>query len=184
MIDIPVNKKIKAIMGLGNPGPKYVFTPHNIGFLIVDQLCSQESGAWTEKQNMLQATVQINNQEILLIKPQTFMNSSGEVLSHIHKRGIKLENILVVHDEIDFEFGKITIKNGGSARGHNGLRSLIEHGGQDFFRLRVGVGRPDRPEDVGHFVTVKFTESEQAVHELIAKSVNLIEEIMVTGDAI
>lgn len=178
MIDSQVNKQIKAIMGLGNLGPKYVFTPHNIGFLIVDQLCERGSGTWAEKQNMLQAIVQINNQEILLIKPQTFMNSSGEVLSHVHKRGIKLENILVVHDEIDFEFGKISIKDGGSARGHNGLRSLIEHGGQDFLRLRVGVGRPDNPEDVGNFVTARFACSEQAVHDLIEKSVKIIDAVI------
>ena len=173
-----LNKEIKAIVGLGNPGPTYTFTPHNIGFLIIDHLCHLWHGSWTEKQNMMVATVQLNGHEIFLIKPQTFMNSSGEILKHLQKRGIKIENIFVVHDEIDYPFGKINIKDGGSARGHNGLRSLIEHGGQNFYRLRCGVGRPENAADVGNFVTKPFQQSQSQVQELIEKSAAMIQNVL------
>lgn len=177
---IKFNKEIKAIVGLGNPGPTYSFTPHNIGFLILDQLFDVWQGSsWIEKQNMFTASVRVNDQEILLIKPQMFMNSSGEILQHLNKRGIKIENILVVHDEIDYPFGKINIKDGGSARGHNGLRSLIEHGGQNFLRLRCGVGRPDSAADVGSFVIKPFHESQEEVFALIEKAVKIIQETFV-----
>jgi peptidyl-tRNA hydrolase, PTH1 family len=169
---------IKAIVGLGNPGPAYYFTPHNIGFLILDRLCETLHGSWAEKNNMLTASVRANDQEILLIKPQTFMNNSGEILKHLQKRGIKQENIFVIHDEIDFPFGKISQKNGGSARGHNGLRSLIAHGGENFLRLRCGVGRPENASDVGNFVTRPFHESPAEVEQLIVKSVDLIQQII------
>jgi peptidyl-tRNA hydrolase, PTH1 family len=175
---IKINKEIKAIVGLGNPGPTYAFTPHNIGFLILDQLCQMYGGMWVEKQNMLMASVQMNDQEILLVKPQTFMNSSGEILNHLNKRGIKIENLFVIHDEIDYPFGKINIKDGGSARGHNGLRSIIEHGGQDFVRLRCGVGRPDSAEEVGNFVTKPFEQSQQQVHELVEQAAKIILEML------
>jgi peptidyl-tRNA hydrolase, PTH1 family len=169
---------IKAIVGLGNPGPAYYFTPHNIGFLILDHLCNILHGTWSEKNNMLVASVNINDQEILLIKPQTFMNNSGEILKHLQRRGIKQENIFVIHDEIDFPFGKISQKIGGSARGHNGLRSLIAHGGENFLRLRCGVGRPENAADVGNFVTRPFHESQEEVEQLITKSVDHIQHII------
>jgi PTH1 family peptidyl-tRNA hydrolase len=102
------------------------------------------------------------------------MNNSGEVLKYLNKRGIKQDNLLVIHDEIDFPFGKVSIKVGGSARGHNGLRSLIAHGGDNFLRLRCGVGRPDSPAEVGNFVTKKFQETPQEVDELIDKSIQII----------
>lgn len=178
MNEIKFNKEIKAIVGLGNPGPAYAFTPHNIGFLVLDQLCNLWDGVWLEKQNMLQVTVYVHDQEILLIKPQTFMNSSGHILKTLFKRGITIENILVIHDEIDYPFGKINMKDGGSARGHNGLRSLIEHGGQNFLRLRCGVGRPEHEIDVGNFVTRPFQESSEEVDQLIEKAVAAIETLL------
>ncbi len=177
MTDKQIHYEIKAILGLGNPGPKYFFTPHNIGFLILDRLSDQSQQQWIGKQNMLQSALHVKDQKILLIKPQTFMNNSGEVLSYLNKSGIKIENILVVHDEIDFDFGKINFKQGGSARGHNGLRSIIAHGGQNFLRLRVGVGRPENAADVGSFVTDKFVQSAEEVDQLITKSIQLIESL-------
>lgn len=168
------NYEIKAIIGLGNPGPKFHFTPHNIGFLIVDQLCQDYHGTWQEKKEMHVATVLIDDQKVLLIKPQTFMNLSGNILHQLHKQGIKQENLLVIHDEIDYPFGKVNFKDGGSARGHNGLRSLIEYGGQNFLRLRVGVGRPDERSEVGNFVTNPFQESESEVNDLIQKTICMI----------
>ena len=173
--------EIKAIIGLGNPGPIYAYTPHNIGFLIVNELAKQHNTEWTSKDKMLLATLEneTTHHKIILIKPQTFMNNSGEVLSSLHKKGIKHENILVVHDEIDFPFAKLSFKQGGSARGHNGLKSLIAHGGDNFLRLRCGVGRPSNVrEDVGDFVLSKFNESTQQVEELIEQARQLLQNII------
>lgn len=161
-------------MGLGNPGPKYIFTPHNIGFLIVDYLAQQSSASWKAVEKTMQSEVMIENCKILLVKPMTFMNDSGNVLSTLRKQAIALEDVLVVHDEIDFDFGKISFKEGGSARGHNGLRSLIAHGGSNFLRLRCGVGRPVDVKLVGDFVTAKFEESEDEVNQLILKAAAMI----------
>lgn len=170
-------ENISAIIGLGNPGPRFAFTPHNIGFLILDQLADKYSeGTWQEKKDMLTTSISINDQKLLLVKPQTFMNNSGHILTQLHKQGIKQNNLLVVHDEIDYPFGKINFKQGGSARGHNGLRSLIEHGGQNFARLRVGVGRPEERHQVSHFVTAPFEESNEQVTKLIKQAIDSIEK--------
>ncbi len=171
-----INSEIKALVGLGNPGPTFFYTPHNIGFLILDKIAEIYGGNWQEDHNMFFANIMINDKKIALIKPQTFMNNSGEVLKYLNKRGIKQDNLFVIHDEIDFPFGKVSIKVGGSARGHNGLRSLIAHGGDNFLRLRCGVGRPNDQAEVGNFVTKKFRESSQEVDELIDKSVKIILE--------
>jgi PTH1 family peptidyl-tRNA hydrolase len=172
------NSEIKALVGLGNPGPTFFYTPHNIGFLILDKLCEMHNGSWSDDHNMQTAAVTINNKKYLLVKPQTFMNNSGEILKYLNKRGIKQENLFVIHDEIDFPFLKVSLKIGGSARGHNGLRSLIAYGGENFLRLRCGVGRPDNPADVGNFVTKKFQESSQEVNELIEKSITIILDLL------
>lgn len=171
---LEINSEIKALVGLGNPGPTFFYTPHNIGFLILDKIAEMYGGSWSEDHNMLICSIMIDYKKFLLVKPQTFMNNSGEILRYLTKRGIKQDNIFVIHDEIDFPFGKVSLKLGGSARGHNGLRSLIAHGGDNFLRLRCGVGRPDNPAEVGNFVTKKFKESEHEVDQLIDKSIQII----------
>ena len=116
-----LNLDIKAIIGLGNPGPHYYYTRHNIGFRIIDALAK---GIWlmanqeSKKCNMLNMI----DKKIVFIKPQTFMNDSGKVIPALLKQGIKPENILVIHDELEQPFGAIKIRLGGSARGHNGLK--------------------------------------------------------------
>ena len=172
------NFDIKAIIGLGNPGPKYALNRHNIGFLIVDQLADRYNASWDSKPNMEVATVNINDKNILLIKPQTFMNDSGKVIPFLQKKGIKAENILVVHDELEFPFGKIKVRQGGSARGHNGLRSIIEHCGKEFVRLRFGIGRPPLKEMVSKHVLSNFTESNEALEERVYQAVDMIEGLL------
>lgn len=169
---------ITAIIGLGNPGPKFAYTRHNIGFRIVDALAHKHGASWKDKDNMDYAEIVLDGINVLLIKPQTFMNSSGRVLPYLFKKGIKPENILVAHDELEKKFGNVSIKFGGSARGHNGLRSIMEVAGtQDFARLRFGVGRPENKEDVGDYVLRNFSESQEEVAELIEKSAVMIEEL-------
>ncbi|MFC1842633.1 aminoacyl-tRNA hydrolase [Candidatus Dependentiae bacterium] len=168
---------IKAIIGLGNPGHKYALNRHNIGFLILDALGDKYNAVWEQRPNMELAPVTIHSKNILLIKPQTFMNDSGKVIPFLQKKGIKAENILVIHDELEFPFGKIRVRKGGSARGHNGLRSIIEHCGKEFIRLRFGIGRPISKDMVSKHVLSNFSETDQELEKEIYKSVDAIEEL-------
>lgn len=165
---------LKAVIGLGNPGSKFYNTRHNIGFRIVDELAQTYGGLWQKKNEMEYAEITINNQRITLIKPQTFMNSSGRVVPALLKKGIKPENILVVHDELEKPFGHVSIKIGGSAKGHNGLRSIITACGADFPRLRFGIGRPAHKEDVPDYVLMNFSEDSADLERFIGDAVNTI----------
>ena len=104
------NSQIKVIIGLGNPGNSYKNTRHNIGFRIVDSVAQEYNGTWRKRDNMEISEISINNHKILLIKPQTFMNSSGQVLPYLKKQGINSQEILVVHDELEMPFGKMSLK--------------------------------------------------------------------------
>jgi peptidyl-tRNA hydrolase, PTH1 family len=165
---------IKAIIGLGNPGLRFMYTRHNIGFRVVDALAQALEGKWRATGNMEFAEVPLGSQTVTLVKPQTFMNSSGEVIPALQKDGIKPENILVVHDELEQPFGKLSLKFGGGHRGHNGIRSIIQHAGPDFARLRVGISRPATKEEVGDYVLAKFSEGNQEVEKVILEATDLI----------
>lgn len=162
---------IKAIIGLGNPGHQYQLTRHNIGFLVVDALVDAHNGDWRARDEMLLAQLEINGNRLLVVKPQTFMNNSGRVTSYLAKQGIRPGEIIVVHDELDFPFGKVASKKGGSARGHNGVKSLIAAMGEDFYRVRCGIGRPDDRADVPNFVLQQFSESDEQVNKLVFEAV-------------
>lgn len=168
---------IKAIIGLGNPGPKFIYNRHNIGFKILDQLNDESESNWSKEKNFEISNIEINNKNIILIKPQTFMNNSGEVIPYLTKKGIKPENIIVIHDELEKPFGKTSIKQGGSARGHNGLKSIIEKIGPDFWRLRFGIGRPLDKSQVPDYVLSNFDKSEQLeINNLIDETITLIKQ--------
>lgn len=167
---------IKAIIGLGNPGPKFYATRHNIGFQVLDALANQYNGRWATKDLHEEATIQINGSPIILIKPTTFMNDSGKVMPYLNKKGIKVTDILVVHDELEKPFGAVSYRVGGSARGHNGLRSIIAHGGPEFGRIRMGIGRPPEKDQVSDFVLKPFTEKQTDIDLMIGAGLDLIEE--------
>lgn len=169
---------IRCIVGLGNPGPKYRLTRHNIGFLVLDALAEAHGGVWKNAPDALVSEISINGTSLLLIKPQTGMNISGRVYGALRTRGIRAHSMLIVHDELEVAFGKMMIRQGGSARGHNGLRSFIEHAGIDFYRLRVGIGRPQRKEDVPDYVLSGFSEGSNAVSEVIDAAVVQIEDFV------
>ena len=169
---------IKVIIGLGNPGPSFSNTRHNIGFEIVDLIAEDQQASWQTKENMELCKVNIEGKNILLVKPMTYMNTSGQVLSYLRKQGIQQNNILVVHDEIELPFGSIKLKFDGSAKGHNGLKSIMALGGSDFLRLRFGVDRPANREDVPNFVLEKFRESTDDVNSNIYTSVQMIQDYL------
>lgn len=171
--------EIKAIIGLGNPGSKYQFTRHNIGFRVLDALADVYHLSWQSKDNQEIAVLTKNDKRILLIKPQTYMNDSGKVIPALLKQGIKVENILVVHDELEQPFGALKIRIGGSARGHNGLKSIIAACGDQFARLRFGIARPAVKEDVPNYVLEKFKENPQELEDKIQEAVTIIEQLLV-----
>ena len=151
------------IVGLGNPGPRYENTRHNIGFLAVDEIASRQGLQVTSKKfNGLYGQGSANGSvPITLLKPQTFMNLSGQSVqpcAHFFK--IPVKRIIVIHDELDIPFGTIKLKEGGGHAGHNGLKSLINRlGSRDFIRVRVGIGRPQR-QAVSDYVLSSFSTDE------------------------
>lgn len=168
---------IKVIIGLGNPGAKFYNTRHNIGFRILDTLAQAHGGLWQKKNEMEYTNITIGDQHVALIKPQTFMNNSGRVIPFLLKKGIKPENILVVHDELEKPFGNVSIKMGGSAKGHNGLRSIITACGADFPRLRFGIARPANREDVPDYVLMNFSENSNDLEQAIEHAVKTITDV-------
>jgi PTH1 family peptidyl-tRNA hydrolase len=170
-------KDIKAIIGLGNPGLNYYYQRHTIGFRVVDALAEKFGGYWKTKGNMDVAVININNHETLLIKPLTFMNSSGQIVPQLQRQGIKSENMLVVHDELELPFGQIKLKFGGSHRGHNGLRSIITVGGDQFWRMRIGINRPAQKEEVPDYVLQPFSEKKELVDGVIQDAMLMIEQL-------
>ncbi len=162
---------IKVIIGLGNPGPAYVYTRHNIGFRVVDALVDEVHGSWKKRDNAEVAQVVLEGMSFIVIKPQTFMNSSGAIWPWLAKQGIKPEEVLVVHDELELPFGKVALKLGGSAKGHNGLKSLISYAGDQFYRMRCGIGRPEQREDVPDYVLAKFNEKPELVDALLVQAI-------------
>jgi len=169
---------IKIIIGLGNPGKNYQRTRHNIGFLVVNYLVDKYRGNWQAKGNKEVAQIEVNGEKIVVVKPQTFMNNSGEVISSLFKQGLTVKNLLVVHDELEKAFGIVDVKNGGSHRGHNGLRSIIGVCGADFARLRCGIGRPEHKEDVAEYVLSNFSENCADVELMIEKACSVIEGML------
>ena len=168
--------QIKLIIGLGNPGRSYYYHRHSIGFRVLDALAAQQSAAWHKKNNMEIAEISLHGRTVTLVKPQTYMNSSGEVLAAFKKQGIMPDQILVVHDELELPFGKLAFKMGGSAKGHNGLKSIISLLGADtFHRLRFGIGRPLVKEDVPDYVLENFSENSTEIEKRIDEAVGMIE---------
>jgi len=177
---------IKLIVGLGNPGRQYEKTRHNAGFLFLDTLAAQLSCAWVNESKFQGAIAQgkIANTPIMLLKPATFMNLSGQSVGKI-ARYYKLqpEEILVVHDELDFDAGTVKLKKDGGHAGHNGLRDIIAHlNSKEFYRLRIGIGRPATGKVVADFVLSPPTKNE---FELLLTAFDLSREFipqMVNGD--
>ena len=158
-----------AIIGLGNPEKKYDKTRHNIGFDVIDELASQMGvQVNTKRHKALCGVGQIGSEKVILVKPQTYMNLSGETLIDIYKYyKVDLDNIIVIYDDIDLDVGKLRIRKKGSAGTHNGMRSIVKClGSGDFPRVRVGVSKPMKGQDLADFVLSRFRKEEQADLEI------------------
>ncbi len=156
---------MKIIIGLGNPGRKYEHTRHNAGFMAVEELARGLRFTLSqEKYHALAGRARIGDTDVLLAKPQTFMNDSGRSAGAILRYTYaKPADLIVVHDELDLPLGTVRVKSGGGHGGHNGLRSIIEHlGSPDFIRVRVGIGRPAPGTDPAAYVLSAFLPDERA----------------------
>ncbi|MDN6161483.1 MAG: aminoacyl-tRNA hydrolase [Atopostipes sp.] len=169
---------MKLIFGLGNPGKKYESTKHNIGFAVVDQLAKSLGMKFNQsKFKSLYAEGRIGSEKIILIKPQTLMNLSGEaVRPWLDFYKLKKENILIIYDDMDLAVGKIRLRLKGGSGGHNGIKSIIQHlGGKNFNRIRVGIGRPYPKQTVISHVLSQFKkEDEDRIKEAIYDSADAI----------
>ncbi len=170
------------LVGLGNIGREYEKTRHNFGFLLLDQIV--EDYGLKQQTNKFKSEVfagEIDSNKIIAIKPQTYMNLSGEaVLAAVSFYKIPLKNILVFHDDLDLEFARIKVKVGGGNAGHNGLKSIDAAIGKDYMRLRLGIGRPQNQEfETADYVLGKFSKDEmKIVDETNKKISDLIEELL------
>jgi PTH1 family peptidyl-tRNA hydrolase len=174
----------KLIVGLGNPGRKYAKNRHNIGFMVVDRLAqNHEIEVGRKKHKAFFGTGRIRDHQVVLAKPQTFMNLSGDSVGRITDfYDIEPEDVLAIYDEIDLPFGTLRIREKGGSGGHNGMKSVISRIGQDFARIRIGVDRPPGRMDPAAFVLRDFDADQWLiVDELINKAVLAIESILSEG---
>ena len=161
------------VVGLGNPGHYYERTRHNAGYLVADELARRHDGSWRKRKKTEAAPVSLGLNDATLLKPTTFMNNSGSAVSDY-----KPADLIVVHDDLDLEAGTVRVKAGGGAGGHNGLRSIIGRLGNDFVRVRIGVGRPPVGMSVTDYV---LSRMDSVVKDAIPKAADAVEFIVEHG---
>lgn len=172
------------VVGLGNPGPKYAGNRHNVGFMVVDHLAARLGApAYREKFKGLVTKAPLGSDDIVLLKPMTFMNLSGESAQPAAAfYRLEVSQVLVVHDELDLPFGTLRLKSGGGTAGHNGLKSMLSQlGDPGYARLRFGIGRPPSGSPVG-YVLGDFSASDRAeLPELLDRAADGIEAVVRAG---
>jgi peptidyl-tRNA hydrolase, PTH1 family len=172
------------VAGLGNPGREYERHRHNVGRMVVEELARRHGGSFRSKFSGRLAELRIDDQRVALLVPETYMNESGRSVGPA-AAFFKLphESVLVVHDEGDFDLGRLQVRAGGGLAGHNGLRSIARQlGTQDFLRLRIGVGRPERgdPRDLADYVLSDFDAADDA-DVLVARAADAVEAVVRDG---
>jgi peptidyl-tRNA hydrolase, PTH1 family len=172
------------VVGLGNPGREYARHRHNVGHMVADELARRHGGSWRSKFSGQLAEIRLDGHKLALLKPETYMNDSGRAVGAA-ARFYKLEprEVLVVHDEGDFDLGRLELKVGGGLAGHNGLRSIAQQlKTQDFLRLRIGVGRPERgdPRPLADYVLSDFEPTDDA-ESLVARAADAVEQLDADG---
>jgi PTH1 family peptidyl-tRNA hydrolase len=180
-----LQKRLRLVVGLGNPGKFYSETRHNAGFMVVDEVAKAYAIDLSKRKFKAQfGTGSVDGVKVVLAKPMDFMNRSGPPTQKIAGYfRISYEDILVVHDDIDLEFGKLKIKEKGGDGGHKGVRSIIDaFGGGDFPRLRIGVGRPDAEYNAADYVLDNFTfEEKKVLSRIIASAKDAVVTILCKG---
>lgn len=175
---------MKLIVGLGNPGAQYAQNRHNIGFMAVDRIAEDHGfGPWKSRFRGLVAEGRLAGDNALLLKPQTFMNLSGESVGEA-MRYLKLEpaDVIVLHDELDLAPGKLRLKQGGGHAGHNGLRSLHQHIGEGYGRVRLGIGHPGHKDRVAGYVLHDFAKADADWLDDLLRGISNGAEALAAGD--
>jgi PTH1 family peptidyl-tRNA hydrolase len=170
-------------VGLGNPGSRYAGNRHNIGFMVVEAIARRHNlGPWRKRFQGATAEGPLGSERVLLLMPGTYMNESGRAVAeaaHFYKLG--MESVVVFHDEIDLAAGKVRVKTGGGVAGHNGLRSISAHIGNDYRRVRIGVGHPGVKELVHSHVLNDFAKDERAWVEALCDAMADNAEMLAKG---
>ncbi len=153
---------MKLFVGLGNPGANYAFNRHNVGFMAVDAIAAAHGfPAWRKRFAGVAAEGKLGREQVMLLKPQTFMNESGRSVGEaVRFYKLDLGDVVVFHDELDLAPGKVRVKTGGGVAGHNGLKSLTAHIGNDYARVRIGIGHPGRKDLVSGYVLHDFAKAD------------------------
>ncbi|CAN5746955.1 aminoacyl-tRNA hydrolase [soil metagenome] len=172
------------IAGLGNPGREHSGNRHNVGWMVIEELAHRHDGSFRSKFSGRLAETRIGEARVALLEPETYMNDSGRSISAA-ARFFKVlpENVLIVHDDVDLDVGRLQARAGGGLAGHNGLRSIAEIlGTTEFLRLRVGVGRPDRgdPRPVADYVLAPFTADDDA-EGIVSRAADAVESVLAEG---
>lgn len=180
-----MTNKIWLVAGLGNPGSKYENNRHNVGFMLVDQLSEKFNISLNKKKfNGVYGKGKFNGADILLLKPFSFMNLSGNPIRELSQYfNVDISGIIIVHDDLDLPVGKIRIRKKGGAGGHNGIKSAIENlGTNEIGRVKIGIDRPEHREQVVSYVLKDFTKDESKIIENgIEKAAEAIESIILNG---
>jgi peptidyl-tRNA hydrolase, PTH1 family len=162
-----------VVVGLGNPGRFYERTRHNAGYLVADELARRHAGSWRKRKKAEAAPITLGLTDATLLKPTTFMNNSGSAVSDYRP-----EDLIVIHDDLDLEAGTVRVKVGGGAGGHNGLRSIIGRMGNDFVRVRIGIGRPPTGFGVTDYV---LSRMDSVMKEAIPTAADAVEFLLEHG---
>lgn len=172
------------LVGLGNPGSEYANTRHNIGFMAVDELVRRYSfSPFKEKCKGLLTNGTIGSEKVIILKPTTYMNLSGEsVLAACTFYKIKPTQVIVFHDDMDLVVGKVKVKQGGSAGGHNGLKSIDSQIGPEYWRVRIGTGHPAQKEDVINWVLHAFSKEDKVVIDQTLDQIAQYAELLLAGN--
>lgn len=178
---------MKLIVGLGNPGKEYEKTRHNIGFMVVDKISSMLNGNdFKEKFSGLLCEINYKGEKLLILKPQTFMNLSGNSLIQVvnfYKLNVE-EDIIIIHDDMSLPLGKLRIREKGSAGGHNGIKSIISQIGDKFLRIKFGIGQSADKDKIINFVIGRFSKEEEIEIENIIENTAKIALEIVEGEKI
>lgn len=176
---------MKIVVGLGNPDKKYEGTRHNVGFIVVDEIFNYYNfPAYKDKFSGQVSKGKINGEDVIILKPMTYMNLSGQSVGACAKfYKVKPEDIIVLHDDLDLPFAKIKVKVGGGHGGHNGLKSIDAHVGNKFKRVKIGIHRPEDKQNVANYVLKDFSKDEKiALNNKLAPNLAQYMELLLDGD--
>jgi peptidyl-tRNA hydrolase, PTH1 family len=181
---VPASTLDLLVVGLGNPGREHEHDRHNVGWMVADELAQRHGGSFRSKFSGKLSELRVENARVAVLKPETYMNDSGRSLAAAARFfKVPVEDILVVHDDVDLETARLQARAGGGLAGHNGLRSIAQGlGSQDFLRLRVGVGRPGRGDrrDVADYVLSRFAPEDDR-DTLVTRAADAVESLVAEG---